>query len=179
MLNVIIREPRLSTNHPPRCAVSSTFGVDAISAWTSSHVQPVSGSLLDKHFQTVHVCTSNDLQRSRGIPTGLLQGEKCLMAASPSWSKKKQLSRTLRKRERFKHQQGSSPALGSLTAILEIKYRFMASPRKHIRLVWRESGGGIQCARPRCLSRHITEPEPLQASMAINSDGGVGRGMKR
>lgn len=57
MFNVIITEAQLCANHSTRCSVSSTFRGDAISAWTSSHVQPVSGSLLDKHFQTVHVCT--------------------------------------------------------------------------------------------------------------------------
>lgn len=61
MFNVIITEPQLVTNHPPsRCAVHYIFGGDDISAWTCSHVQPVSGSLLDKHFQTVHVYPEND-----------------------------------------------------------------------------------------------------------------------
>lgn len=57
MFNVIITEPQLRANHSARCSVSSTFRGDAITAWTGSHVQPVSGSLLDKHFQTVRVCT--------------------------------------------------------------------------------------------------------------------------
>lgn len=61
MFNVIITEPQLVTNHPSPDVPSTTYSEgDDISAWTSSHVQPVGGSLLDKHFQTVHVCPEND-----------------------------------------------------------------------------------------------------------------------
>lgn len=60
VFDIIIEVPHPPANHPPRCSVSSSLKRDAISAWTSSHVHRVTGSLSDKHFQTVHVCTQND-----------------------------------------------------------------------------------------------------------------------